>query len=170
MCLQIKVLNSLSYPSSDGVSVWIQEDTILNAEMAGTVQTPLYLIQYLGHQVVLFQDEVQVFPDGVQDRRYVYILVRADLEPADIMVQAAHAAYESAKEFPHDAERTSIIVLTVKTKYHLSDAVTRLRGLGISSTIYNENTKKLGSTALSTEAITEDQRKHMRKYKLLKVQ
>lgn len=102
-------------------------------------------------------------------RRYVYILVRKDLELKNIIVQTAHASYESAKEFKNNADRTTIIVLEVKDSIKLNDAKIYLNSNGIDWTVYTEKSLGFGETAISTEALNEEQRKIMRKFQLLKV-
>ena len=170
MTLQVKLRYEGTYPTTKRDEIWIPADTIMDAEVGGLIGEPLYLVRYAGNSIVLYEQDVHVYPEGYGTRRYMYVIVRKDLLLADIMVQAAHAAYESGRQYPHDADRTSIIILTVSDSYNLFAARRRLLSLGIDSTVYEERTKQLGATALATEAITEDQRKHLRKYQLLKVE
>lgn len=130
-----------------------------------------------GKKIHLYGDEVIVRPkkkvlpsEGTEKRRYMYVIVRADMELPNIIVQSAHAAYESGLAYKNHADRTSIIILQVKDELRLREAYNALQSDGVQCTIYKENTLGLGYTAIGTEALTADQRKLLKKYKLLKVQ
>lgn len=130
-----------------------------------------------GKKIHLYGDEVIVRPkkkvlpsEGTENRRYMYVIVRADMELPNIIVQSAHAAYESGLAYKNHADRTSIIILQVKDELRLREAYNALQSDGVQCTIYKENTLGLGYTAIGTEALTADQRKLLKKYKLLKVQ
>lgn len=130
-----------------------------------------------GIKIHLYGDEVIVRPkkpvqpgEGTENRRYMYVLVRTDMELSNIIVQSAHAAYESGLAYKNHADRTSIIILQVKDELRLREAYNALQRDGVECTIYKENTLGLGYTAIGTEALTADQRKLLKKYKLLKVQ
>lgn len=126
-----------------------------------------------GKQVYLYGDEVIVRPKfpvpPTEDRRYMYVLVRTDMELQNIIVQSTHAAYESGLAFKNDAARTTIIVLEVKSEDHLKGVYKELQKAGVSCIMYQEQTLGLGYTAIGTVALTSDQRKLLKKYKLLKV-
>lgn len=117
------------------------------------------------------EPELELKPgDGTENRRYMYVLVRTDMEIQNIIVQSAHAAYESGLAFKNHADRTTIIILQVKSELYLQEAYRNLQNAGIQCTMYKEHTLGLGYTAIGTEALTADQRKLLKKYKLLKVQ
>lgn len=121
-------------------------------------------------RVNLYPDQVQVLTEtGTEHRRYLYAIVREDLELKDKLVQVAHATYESGLAFKNTADRTSLIVLVVPDENSLHLAKARLQRKGIGSVLYKEHSLGLGYTALATEAITEEQRSVLKKYKLLKV-
>lgn len=105
---------------------------------------------------------------GSEHRRYVYVIVREDLELKDKIVQSAHAAYDSALNFKNHADRTSIIILSLGNK-SINDAVIYLKSVKIKYIVYKEISLGFGETAIATEALTESQRKHLRKFKLLQV-
>lgn len=130
-----------------------------------------------GVKIHLYGDEVIVRPkkkaqpvEGTENRRYMYVLVRTDMELPNIIVQSAHAAYESGLAYKNHADRTSIIILQVNDELRLREAYNELQSDGVQCTIYKENTLGLGYTAIGTEALTADQRKLLKKYKLLKIQ
>lgn len=129
-----------------------------------------------GKKIHLYGDEVLVRPkkqvqpnEGTENRRYMYVLVRTDMELPNIIVQSAHAAYESGLAYKNHADRTTIIILQVKDELRLREAYNALQSDGVQCTIYKENTLGLGYTAIGTEALTSEQRKLLKKYKLLKV-
>lgn len=107
---------------------------------------------------------------GTENRRFVYVLVRTDMDLHNIIVQSSHAAYQSGLEFKNHADRTTIIVLAVKNEMELREAYHALERTNIQCTMYKEHTLGLGFTAVGTEALTQEQRKLLKKYKLLKVQ
>lgn len=130
-----------------------------------------------GKKIHLYGDEVIVRPkksalpnEGTENRRYMYVIVRTDMELPNIIVQSAHAAYESGLAYKNHADRTSIIILQVKDELRLREAYKALQRDDVQCTMYKENTLGLGYTAIGTEALTSDQRKLLKKYKLLKVQ
>lgn len=104
---------------------------------------------------------------GTENRRYVYVIVRDDLEIQNKVVQVAHAAYDSAQEFKNHADRTSIIVLSPGNK-SFNEVYNYLNSVKIDYITYTEQSLGLGKTAIATEAITEEQRYHMKKFSLAK--
>lgn len=177
--LTVTVRESDSYRQTD----MFQEDVFLKKGSTFDVLQVLRETDYTQYTVEvssgvfvhLYADEVNVRPKNVQkytsteNRRYMYVLVRADMEIENILVQSTHAAYESGLEFKNNADRTTIIVLQVKDVYKLHEAYKDLQRAGIQCTIYQEQTLGLGYTAIGTEALTADQRHLLKKYKLLKV-
>lgn len=114
-------------------------------------------------------DSSVVYESKPVARRFMYVVVRTDLDLKDIIVQTAHAAYESGKEFDNDAERTSLIVLEVSDENALLTAKSYIEQHGIKCTVYEERSKQLGYTAIGTEALLPDSREAMKVFKLLKV-
>lgn len=106
--------------------------------------------------------------EGTEHRRFVYVIIRDDLELKDKMIQSCHAAYQSAIEFKNRADRTTIIILSLGKKT-IDDAKCYLESVKIKYTVFKEITLELGETAIATEAITKEQRKHLKKFELLKV-
>lgn len=136
-----------------------------------TVQTSTGVkIHLYGDEVIVRPKKTVLSSEGTENRRYMYVLVRTDMELPNIIVQSAHAAYESGLAYKNHADRTSIIILQVKDELRLREAYNALQSDGVQCTIYKENTLGLGYTAIGTEALTADQRKLLKKYKLLKIQ
>lgn len=98
---------------------------------------------------------------------FVYVIVCSDLEPRQIVVQAAHAALEAGihqeqcKEFP-----SGLVTLMVSSEESLLKAHKKLERKGIKSTLFWENPMSR-YTALATEAIPQEKRVLLKKFKLL---
>ena len=118
---------------------------------------------------VIFENGKLVKEPGTEKRRFMYVIVRTDMELQNIIVQSAHAAYESGLAYKNYADRTTIIVLQVKSELYLREAYNMLQRKNIRCTMYKEHSLGLGYTAIGTEALTHDQRRVLKKYKLLKV-
>lgn len=86
---------------------------------------------------------------------YAYILVRADLPPVQIVVQASHAAYQAGFAFEEPLDITSIIILTVPDEAALLEAAARLERYRIEHRMFYEpDFGPMGNSALATQPIT----------------
>ena len=98
---------------------------------------------------------------------FVYVIVCADLQPRQIVVQASHAALESGihrkhcKDFP-----SGLIVLQVSCEKSLLKACRKIENKGIKCQLFWEAPMER-YTALATEAIPRDKRVLLKKFKLL---
>lgn len=105
---------------------------------------------------------------GTENRRYVYVFVRENLEMKDKLVQASHAVYDSAQKFKNHADRTTILVLSMGNKT-FNEIQKHLNSHSIECTIFTEYGLGLGKTALATEAVTEEQRTAFKRFSLMKI-
>lgn len=103
-------------------------------------------------------------PAASPAKRTIYVLVRADIPLAQQVVQAAHATAEAGRHFyrsPAEHGIASLIVLSVPDRAALLAAQVRLTAKGISSTLFFEPDFGIGESALGTEPLLDEQRKHL---------
>lgn len=100
----------------------------------------------------------------------MYVLVRKDLGAEQIVVQAAHATIESARNFiTRDSEHPHLVICGIATEKKLLTEADRLRIMGVKLKVFREADKNNEATALATEIIFGEARKVFRKYQLLKL-
>lgn len=100
---------------------------------------------------------------------YVYVLVRKDLTPEQITVQACHAAIEAAPLIPPDLDHPHLVVCGVNSETHLEQAAYRLEKAGIRYRPFREADIDDQLTAIATEPIFGEDRRHFKKYNCLKM-
>jgi len=99
---------------------------------------------------------------------HVYIFVRRDLPPAQIVVQAAHSAIESArKHIPLDMEHPSIVLLGFRDQRELERAFRRVQSSGFQVCPFFEADRGDELTAFATQPVYEHQRSFFRRYNCL---
>lgn len=99
----------------------------------------------------------------------MYILVRRDLSPEQILVQSCHAVAESARKFvPIDMEHPHFVVCGVKDETALKKAYRKIQEQNIQCCAFYEADIGDQMTALATEPVYEATRRHFRNYQLLK--
>ena len=102
-----------------------------------------------------------------QDKHTLYVLVRTDIPAAQQMVQAAHAAAEAARTFYRPEHGiASLIVLAVADKARLHQAQRQLQAKGIDCELFHEPDFGIGDSALATQPLRDEQRKHLRRWPL----
>lgn len=100
----------------------------------------------------------------------MYVFVRRDIPVEQQMVQAAHAALEAGLKFPYQTEEpSSLIVIGVKSQNQLEKARQKVEGFVVKTELFFEPSWDYGNTAFGTEAVTEDQRHHFRRFQLWKL-
>ena len=101
---------------------------------------------------------------------HIYVLVREDLPFSHQAVQATHAAIAMARDslIPSDLQHPNLVVLTVPNEKTLKLMSLRLRGLGIEHRTFEEADMNNELTALATEPVQPEQRRHFRKFSLLR--
>lgn len=175
--MYIKVLKSGEYISENMLKfIFLDCDTPYEVVRSTTNDLFHMIRTERGIACVAAAESVQYDPNtqppprtGTETRRFMYVIVRTDMELQNIIVQSAHAAYESGLAYKNHADRTSIIVLQVKSELYLRDVYNMLQRKNIQCTMYKEHSLGLGYTAIGTEALTQEQRSVLKKYKLLKV-
>lgn len=103
------------------------------------------------------------------DDVYIYIFVRTDLSSPQIVVQSVHAAIEASKHFPQPNSCPNVVILGVKNENELNVCQREIREKGINFTTFREPDINDEMTALATEVVSKEKKKHFRKYKLLSI-
>lgn len=99
---------------------------------------------------------------------HIYLFVRRDLPPAQIAVQAAHAAMESAREFlPVGMEHPNLVLLGIRDQRELERALRRTQSSGFKVVPFYEADRDDELTAFATQPIFEHQRSFFRRYNCL---
>jgi hypothetical protein len=85
-------------------------------------------------------------------------------------VQSGHAIIEANRAglIPHEIEHPHLIILEVANEARLCFEAEKLQLAGIPIAIWREPDRDNEITAIATAALYGDQRKHFRKYQLLK--
>ena len=101
---------------------------------------------------------------------YLYAITRRDLTFPQMAVQASHAIFEAAQHY-HDpqVEHPHFCLCTVRDEERLRAAAAKLERLGIRFKAWYEPDKDNQLTAIATEPISGEKRRHMRDFQLLKV-
>jgi hypothetical protein len=95
-------------------------------------------------------------------------LVRKDLSPSQIAVQAIHAAIEVARStLSPDDEHPHVVLCGVNSEQQLFNAMNRLQGLGIEIKPFYEADLGDQLTAIAAGPIYGEDRRHFRRYQLL---
>ena len=99
----------------------------------------------------------------------MYIFVREDLSPGQIIVQACHAVAESARHFlSKEDEHPHFVICGVKNENLLKNAYSKIIEQNIKAKSFIEPDIGDQMTAFATEPVCNEQRRIFRKYKLLK--
>lgn len=101
------------------------------------------------------------------DKPYVYVVVRSDISSEQQIVQASHAILEASQKFGYPKHKTSIIILEAKNKEDLFSAHHYLNKNNINNYMFYEPDFEMGESALATEALYGENRKILRKFKLI---
>ncbi len=104
------------------------------------------------------------------ETRYVYILIRKDLSFEQQVVQSAHAAIEAAHHLiPPELEHPHLCLCGVKGEIQLQAAADRLDQAGIKYRAFIEPDIGDQWTALATESVSGEDRRHFKRYNCLKL-
>lgn len=103
------------------------------------------------------------------DTPYVYAFVRRDLSHSQQAVQACHACIEVARSLilPCD-EHPHLVLCGIKSEQGLWAVLCRLQSLGIACRPFRDSDLGNELTALATEPVRADQRRHFRRYQCLR--
>ena len=98
----------------------------------------------------------------------MYVLVRKDLSPSQIAVQAIHAAIELARShLSPDEEHPHLVLCGVKSELQLFNALQRLQKAGIPHKPFFEADRDDELTAVAAGPVSGEDRQHFRRYNLL---
>ncbi len=97
----------------------------------------------------------------------MYIFVREDLSHPQQIVQASHAASEASFRFEKPEQPLHIVLCGVKDQHHLMNVAQYLGRHGIEFELFFEPDYDTGNTAIATQPLYDQQRKPLRKFKLL---
>ena len=86
-------------------------------------------------------------------KNYCYTFIRTDLPIEQQIVQAAHSAMESGREFPAPATPTHLILLEAKSQSQLEHIAADLRERNIKFSLFWEPDWNRGYTSLTTEPL-----------------
>ncbi len=106
----------------------------------------------------------------IDNKSYVYVFVRKDIPIEHQIVQSCHAALEVGLKYPYvSKDPSSLILIGVKNQNKLESAIAYLNSTGIKTEMFFEPSWDYGNTAFATEALTEDQRIHLKRFQLWKI-
>jgi len=101
----------------------------------------------------------------VDDTPYSYLFIRTDLTHPQQIVQASHAALEAGNRFgPH----SHLVLIGIKDEQALLQAAARLDESGIEHEKFFEPDNQAGYTALCTRPLQGEERKPLKRFRLLK--
>lgn len=98
------------------------------------------------------------------------MFVRTDLSTAQQAVQTGHAVIEAAKAFPLDQldDHPSLILLEAKSEFHLQEIHLQLAKRKIRCVRFHEDDLDDQLTAISTEPLSNERRKCLSNYRLIR--
>lgn len=96
---------------------------------------------------------------------YTYLFVRKDLSNVQRIVQTAHAAHRAGDAF---GEHSHITLLGIQNQEALLNAAKYLEQCEIDYEMFYEPDGQVGYTAIATQPLVGETRKHLRRFSLLK--
>jgi hypothetical protein len=103
----------------------------------------------------------------VSDKHTFYVLIRTDIPLHQQVVQSVHAAAEAARTYyRREHGIASAVVLSVPDKASLLAAQAKLHAKGIATDLFFEPDFGIGESALATQPLRDEQRKHLRTWPL----
>jgi len=86
---------------------------------------------------------------------YAYVIVRKDITPVQMVVQACHAAREAGRGFDDPFDNASMVLLEVPDQAALEEASARLTRHKVEHTMFFEPAfGPMGYSAIGTRALT----------------
>jgi hypothetical protein len=96
------------------------------------------------------------------------VLVRTDLPPGQIAVQASHAAVEAARRFlPPDSDHPHLVLCGVPSAARLLAAADYLFRRSVRHALFREPDRDNEPTALATEPLAGDRRRPLDRFRCL---
>ena len=107
--------------------------------------------------------------DVNENHGYLYVLIRKDLSPQQIAVQACHASIEIARNYitPQE-EHPSVIICEIKNEEKLFSLINYLKSHNIKFKEFREPDRGNELTAIATELLFGEERIPMKRFQLLK--
>lgn len=97
---------------------------------------------------------------------YTYTFIRKDLPIQHQMVQACHSALEAGNMFDQPDNVSNLILIGAKNKAHLYEIAEFLEFNNIKYYMFFEPDNNMGHSSLTTEPLTQDQKRILSKFKL----
>lgn len=86
---------------------------------------------------------------------YAYVIVRKDIPPVQVVVQACHAAQHAGNAFAGPVDESSVILLEVEDQAALEEASKRLERYKVDHRMFYEpDFGPMGYSALATRPLT----------------
>ena len=104
---------------------------------------------------------------ALENTSYVYVIVRKDLPLPHLVVQAIHAAIAATYSFGKHPQ-PHVVLCGVDNEQELKEAFEKLKGQGVVCCSYTEPDFGGQMTAIATGLLRGEQRKPLRRFKLLK--
>ena len=98
--------------------------------------------------------------------RYMYVLIRTDLTPAQQTVQAIHAGMQAVAQHGGLTHDTRLSLLSVHSLEELEEWARRCHEQGISFELFHEPDHDIGWSALATAPISAEQGRVFRRARL----
>ena len=100
---------------------------------------------------------------------YVYVFVRTDIPIVHQAVQATHAGIASARSGLIDCEHDhpSLVLIGIPNEDELKRVSARLNKCGFRHSMFHEDDMDGQVTAIATQSVGHEDKKHFRDYKLL---
>ena len=151
-------------PIKDLWTLWItaMAEIHANAQMFGGIESTSFKIKFkkldkIGKWLV----------ECFFNHKYVYVIVRKDLSPAQKAVQSCHACIEVARNYiSKDEEHPSVVICEVKSEDKLKIIMSELEGK-VKFKTFQESDMNDQFTALASEPICGAQRGLFRRFQLI---
>lgn len=101
---------------------------------------------------------------------YVYVIARKDIPQPHLAIQIAHAVLAATNTFIGSAAVThpNLVVCAVDDEQTLDRVFNRFKEIGVPVCAWTEDDMDGSLTAIATGILRGDERRHFRKFKLLK--
>lgn len=100
---------------------------------------------------------------------YVYVISRRDIPQPHLSVQIAHAVLAATNTYGNpNVTHPNLIVCAVDDERTLDDVFNRLKESGVPVVAWSEEDMGRQLTAIATGILRGDQRRHFRRFKLLR--
>jgi hypothetical protein len=101
------------------------------------------------------------------EKKCIYIFLRKDLDPTQLIIQAAHISLEIGRSMPLPDERYRIIILGIRSEPKLLSVIKELSLLKINYKEFKEPDLNFSLTAVATEPLDKEKANLFSRYRLL---